>query len=409
MKPIKTPADHDAALARVDALLARANHLTAAEQDELEVLGILIAKYEDDAYPLAEPTPRDAIRFRMEQLGKKQKDLAALVGTASRASEILAGKRGLTMESARRLHEEWGIPAAVLLGAKTASRESRESGATRARQNPKDYPLKQMFDRGWFPTFGGEWKEEKKKGPEMLDSLFKVLAPQRALLRQSARTNSKINPHALAAWQQRVFQLAEEPIEHQQLPDWEPEVLTPEFVKFLVGLSAMPRGPKRAREALAEIGIPLVIEPRLDRTLLDGAAFLMADGRPVVGLTLRYDRLDNFWFTLLHELGHVKLHLDRERPAIFDSELEKERTESIEKEADRFALDASMSPEEWQRLSGLRYADDIRREAKRLNIHPALIAGRLRRQAQDFRKHRTLIGQGDVRKAFNYTPETWPK
>ena len=66
-------------------------------------------------------------------------------------------------------------------------------------------------------------------------------------------------------------------------------------------------------EYLAHSGIPLVVEPHLPQTYLDGAAFLLPAGRPVIGLTLRYDRLDNFWFVLFHELAHVVKHLRKDR------------------------------------------------------------------------------------------------
>ena len=75
-------------------------------------------------------------------------------------------------------------------------------------------------------------------------------------------------------------------------------------------LSVYEDGPRRAQERLAAHGIALVIERHLPRTHLDGAALCLLDGRPVIGLTLRYDRIDNFWFSLMHELAHVSLHLD---------------------------------------------------------------------------------------------------
>lgn len=85
------------------------------EGDELEVLGILIDKYEQEHYPIDYPDPIEAIKFRMEQLGYNQKDLAKVVGLKSRASEILNKKRKLTLEMIRQLHQALRIPTDVLI------------------------------------------------------------------------------------------------------------------------------------------------------------------------------------------------------------------------------------------------------------------------------------------------------
>ena len=86
-----------------------------AEGDELEILGILIKKYEDEYFPIDMPDPIEAIRFRMEQLGYNQADLAKVVGLKSRVSEVLNRKRKLTLEMIRQLHEVLNIPTNVLI------------------------------------------------------------------------------------------------------------------------------------------------------------------------------------------------------------------------------------------------------------------------------------------------------
>jgi len=114
LKPIKTSRQHRAALRRIDSLMdARAGSPEAAE---LEVLAILVERYERDAFPTHPPSPLDAIRFRMEQMGYGQADLARLLNSRSRASEILAGKiKNLPLSAIRRLHNEWHIPADILI------------------------------------------------------------------------------------------------------------------------------------------------------------------------------------------------------------------------------------------------------------------------------------------------------
>ena len=114
LKPIKTRRDHRAALKRIDRLMDA--RVRSPEAAELEVLSILVERYERRAFPIDPPSPVDAIRFRMEQMGYSQADLARLLNSRSRASEILAGKiKSLPLSAIRRLHEEWHIPADVLI------------------------------------------------------------------------------------------------------------------------------------------------------------------------------------------------------------------------------------------------------------------------------------------------------
>lgn len=113
LRLIKTKKDYQNALTRLE-IIFDAKPGTP-EGDELEVLGILIDKYEQEKYPIDFPDPIEAIKFRMEQLGYNQNDLANVVGLKSRASEILSKKRKLTLEMIRNLHETLHIPTDVLI------------------------------------------------------------------------------------------------------------------------------------------------------------------------------------------------------------------------------------------------------------------------------------------------------
>lgn len=113
IKPIKTKKDYQAAMNRLDVVFDAKPG--TQEGDELEVLGILIDKYEQEHYPIGYPDPIEAIKFRMEQLGYNQSDLAKVVGLKSRASEILSKKRKLSLEMIRQLHQALGIPTDVLI------------------------------------------------------------------------------------------------------------------------------------------------------------------------------------------------------------------------------------------------------------------------------------------------------
>jgi HTH-type transcriptional regulator / antitoxin HigA len=113
IKPIKTENDYNQALERLEKIFDAKSG--SSEGDELEVLGILIDQYENEHFPIGLPDPIEAIKFRMEQMGYNQTDLANIVGLKSRASEILNRKRKLSLEMIRQLHDKLNIPTDVLV------------------------------------------------------------------------------------------------------------------------------------------------------------------------------------------------------------------------------------------------------------------------------------------------------
>jgi HTH-type transcriptional regulator/antitoxin HigA len=115
IKPIKTEKDYQESLERLDIIFDAKKG--TSEGDELEILSILIDKYENEKFPIGFPDPIEAIKFRMEQMGYNQNDLAKVVGLKSRASEILNKKRKLTLEMIRQLHDNLKIPTEVLIQA----------------------------------------------------------------------------------------------------------------------------------------------------------------------------------------------------------------------------------------------------------------------------------------------------
>lgn len=115
IKPIKTQKDYEQALERLEVIFDAKQG--TAEGDELELLGILVNTYENENFPIDLPDPVEAIKFRMEQLGYNQNDLADVVGLKSRASEILNRKRKLSLEMIRQIHERLNIPTEVLIQA----------------------------------------------------------------------------------------------------------------------------------------------------------------------------------------------------------------------------------------------------------------------------------------------------
>jgi HTH-type transcriptional regulator / antitoxin HigA len=113
MKPIRTEADYEAALEQVAALWGSASN--TPEGDRLDVLATLIDVYEAKHHPLDPPDPVEAIKFRMEQQGMTRKDLEDIIGTRTRIAEVLNRKRSLSIGMIRRLHDQLGISAEILI------------------------------------------------------------------------------------------------------------------------------------------------------------------------------------------------------------------------------------------------------------------------------------------------------
>jgi HTH-type transcriptional regulator/antitoxin HigA len=113
IKPIRNDADHEAALARIEELWGY--QPGTPEEDEFDVLSVLVSAYEDKRWPILPPDPVEAIKFHMEQNGLRQKDLAKVLGSESRASEILNRQRSLSMENVRAIYKAWHIPLESLL------------------------------------------------------------------------------------------------------------------------------------------------------------------------------------------------------------------------------------------------------------------------------------------------------
>jgi HTH-type transcriptional regulator/antitoxin HigA len=113
IQPIHNEEDYQKALSRIEDIFDAKPD--SEKGDELEILGVLVDEYEENHFPIEEPNPIDAIKFRMDQLGMAQKDLAKVLGSKSRASELLSRKRPLSLQQIKILHKEMGIPAEALI------------------------------------------------------------------------------------------------------------------------------------------------------------------------------------------------------------------------------------------------------------------------------------------------------
>jgi HTH-type transcriptional regulator/antitoxin HigA len=211
-----------------------------------------------------------------------------------------------------------------------------------------------------------------------------------------------MDDYALAAWSTRVLSRASV---NPPVDKYKPGILTNDFLRKVAQLSVSDIGPLLGRDFLKEHGIQLIVERHLPRTYLDGAVIMTDKLRPVIGLTLRYDRIDNFWFTLMHELAHLALHLDSESDIFYDDLDIEAEDDRLEREANHLAGEALIPRDAWENSPAryLRSPQAAEHLAKQLNIHPAIVAGRMQHEFKAYQLLRNLVGNREVRRLF---PET---
>lgn len=394
VRVIKTQNEYDAAMARLSALMDIDFAVGSAEEAELELLTLVIESYERSKVTPVMPDPVDAILFRMDQQNLSSRDLASMIGSVSKVSEVLSRKRPLSLAMIRAVHKGLGIPAEVLIG---ASSDDVIDLSSEPQYTYSKFPLQEMMERGCFPNFIGSPKKIKDYAEELIRSFMRGLfddnshaALLRAPLHQSGAR--EMDDYALIAWRACVLKKAHN---FELRNKYVEGVITDEWLCDLAKLSRFESGPRLAQEYLADNGIVLVIESHFKKTYLDGAAMLYGD-TPIVALTLRHDRVDNFWFALIHELEHVHHHLKPEYAFIADNLDDKTRSSKEELEADEGARNALIPASAWMeakvRISHL--TEDAIELADQLRIHPAIVAGRVRYETNNWRLLNRLISQG---------------
>lgn len=377
ISPIRTEDDYHQALKRMSALMRKDDPKSL---DELEVLQALAERWEKNHHAISPPTPVEAIRFRMEQGGLKPRDLEPFIGPRSRVSEVLSGRRPLTVDMIRALHEHLAIPLAAMVG-KTAPSVDKPRLAKAAANK--------------LATFG-VMKRDESLSAFLARAFTNNAIPAMLRKTRTERTNAKTDLNALEAWCGAVLIKANTSEVAKSLPRLAPTA----FGRQLAALSVAPDGPSKVKAALATVGVSFVAMEHLPGTYLDGAAMCAPDGTPIIAMTIRHDRIDNFWFTLLHEYGHVCKHLGEDRSVILD-DLDVKSSAAFEAEADDYAQSSLIPSEIWTRYASPDLAvEDVARLAADAGVHPAIVAGRWQRENSDYRRFSKLLGRGEVRWQF---------
>ncbi len=402
IKVIKTEKDYEDALELIEKLMSLDPDSDSEEGEQLSLLSALIQDYEARAFPETLPDPIDAIRFRMEQAGLKPTDLIPYIGSRSRVSEILSGKRQLTLEMVRSLEAGLGIPAKVLIRKPDLSEDPEY-------QNWDNRLVAEMEVRGYF----GNASLKKYSKVELLKDFFSITnVPTQQLVGMSRKSNYRSSPltdkRALAAWATYVFKKAKKVKASKK---YKHGTIDLKFMQKLAKLSEKDNSPILAQEYLKKHGIVLVIARHFSKTYLDGAAILINKDNPVIGLTLRYDRLDNFWFTLMHELAHIAKHYNSNISLFYD-EIEGIKTIDLdekEREADALAEEALLPKAKWE-ISPARLVPSSMAAnslAQELGVHVSIIAGQIRHKGGKYIYLNKIVNKAKVRKYF--PNEKWKK
>ena len=399
VNPIRSEEDLEAALRRLGEIFQA--DAGTPEGDERDVLCDLIEIYEDRHHHIGPPDPISAIAFRMDQSGLTRRDLEPHMGSRAKVSEVMSGRRAITMSMARSLHRHLGIPADALLQDPRAPLDDAPDGTEWRR-----FPIKAMAKLGWVPNEPDPVDNAEEIMRGLIERAVGRGASAASVLRRNdhPRISAKSDEYALTAWCWKVLASA---VDRAPAATYRTGTVTPDFLGDVARLSRREGGPRLAVELLAMHGIAVEIVPHLPRTHLDSAVLRLGDRRPVVGLTLRHDRIDSFWYCLMHELAHVGLHLDTGAKDCFvhDHSLRGKEAPlggSMESEADEWAEEALIPRSAWDASEVSRNPSGMSTMALALDlgIHPAIVAGRVRYRLGNYRLLSQFVGSGQIRQSL---------
>ena len=390
LKVIKNDHEYEEVMAELNSLIDIDPTPGTEEGDKLELLSLIVGTYEKEHFPMEDPDPIEAIKFRMDQMELTRKDLVPYIGSKSKVSEVLNHKRPLTLSMIRALNRGLGIPAKSLI---------KEPAKVEPQKfDVRNFPVAEPFKRGWFSVLTPNPVSLEMDSEVFLNELFSQSNLQPMMCRQKIRSKSTMDGNALLTWAAMVSVLAKQrplPVKYD-----EGSIFIKDFRYGLARLSAFEEGPKLAKEYLNKRGIHLIVLKHLKKTYLDGAAMRLRDGTPVIALTLRYDRIDNFWFTLFHELAHLDLHLRKGDTECFFDDLDVDGDEA-EKQADKYARDSLIPAEYIPKMLSIETLSDVVAVAHSLDINPAIVAGRLHWERKNYKQFAKLVGNHEVRKQFS--------
>jgi len=343
------------------------------------------------------------IREELEARGWSQRDLAYILGCPEQAVNlIITGKRGISPEMAKALGEAFDVPAEFFANLQKAYDLSRarepDPGVSSRAKLQRVYPVREMIKRGWI----------EDSDPVMLEAqiakFFEVPHMREVpYLAHAAKKNNyeekEIPPEQLA-WLFRVRQIAKS----VPVPKYSEQALHRALPK-LKQLLLEPKEIRHAPRILMECGVRFILVEILPQSKIDGVCLWLDENSPVIGMSLRYDRIDNFWFLFRHEIEHV-LKKHGHESEIIDVELEGKRASSDsslpEEEviANVAAADFCVPKDEIEsfilRKQPFFSERDVLAFARHIHVHPGIAVGQIHAWTKRYdllRKHLVRVRQ----------------
>ncbi|MDQ3714401.1 MAG: ImmA/IrrE family metallo-endopeptidase [Acidobacteriota bacterium] len=328
--------------------------------------------------------PNKYIRDELEQRGWTQADLAYILGRSHKdTNDILVGKRKITPELAQELAAVFQKKAEYWLELENAYKLSQtdyvDKAIVKRSRLFNDYPAKEMLKRGWI---------EETDDIDELERRFLAFFSEQKVVGFAARKSSSYvqTSPTQVAWIIRATKLAKklivEKFEASNLASLE---------KALRRLAAKSQAVHRVPELLSRYGIRFVVVEPLPNAKIDGAAFWLDENSPVIAMSIRFDNIGSFWFTLMHEISHIK-HKDR----FFLDDLESLPIDDIEIRANQEAAESLVPQQQLEtfiKLYSPFFSEArVNNLATQLKIHPGVIVGQL--------QHRKEVGYNTHRKAM---------
>ena len=340
--------------------------------------------------------PGEFIKEELEYREWTQNDLADILGKTGRfVSDIINGKNSITATTAISLGQVFGTSAEYWLNLESAYRlakaEKPDDTLARRSQLYSKVPVKDMIKRGWIEASENIAVLEKR----ILDFLqINSVEDEPQLLTYAARKSTSYADATPAqlAWYFRARHLAKLVDAEKFAPDRIDQV-----VSKLKCLCGEPAKVQHVSQILLEGGIRFLVIEALPRTKIDGACFWLDETSPVIALSMRYDRIDYFWHTVMHELGHVKnedgLSIDRD---IFSESDDAIGRPPSEKKADDFAVNNLVRQEDLEdyivRVSPFYPKTGLMGFAALMNVHPGIVLGQLQHRREiSYAKNRELL------------------
>ncbi len=344
-----------------------------------------------DLVPAHATHPGEIIADELLARSMNQVEFAGLIGmNTSQLNEILNGKRGINAELALLLEKALGIDADYWMTAQSnfeldlarinekvqARIQSIEEWSLMKEQIAYDFLKKQKFISG--NPVEDVSKVKEIYGINKIDDLASMYASQTytRYRKTDSKTVDRIN---IVGWTKLISYMGSKQQVSKFKVNKEQELIVA-LKKILVKNIKVK---EKVKSTLADAGIKLIYQKNASKCPVDGVVFWSENKNPLIGMSLRYERLDNFAFTLFHELGHVFRHLINQPNATFIDDLEstEHKKEKEEKEANEFASDKLISKEDWETFMNneQRMLDSFAIEfANKIQIHPAIVKGRLK-------------------------------